>query len=88
MCVIIVLIIDLIIDCNIDYLNLGTQKHYEAYLHSWKKLDVNLERYQLPVMNISSCAIDIHDNIYITTAKSENIDEQFGGALLYLKFIK
>lgn len=47
-----------------------------------------LERYQLPVSNITSCAIDIHNNIYITTAKSENINEQFGGALLFLKFIK
>ena len=47
-----------------------------------------IERYQLPVLNITSCAIDIHNNIYITTAKSEKIDEQFGGALLYLKFIK
>ena len=47
-----------------------------------------LERYKLPVLNITSCAIDIHDNIYITTAKSENIIEQFGGALLYLKFKK
>ena len=47
-----------------------------------------LERYELPILNITSCAIDIHDNIYITTAKSENINEQFGGALLYLKFIK
>ena len=46
------------------------------------------DRYKLPVSNITSCAIDIHNNIYITTAKSENIDEQFGGALLYLKFIK
>ena len=47
-----------------------------------------LERYKLPVLNITSCAIDIHNNIYITTAKSENINEQYGGALLYLKFIK
>ncbi len=47
-----------------------------------------LERYKLPVLNITSCAIDIHNNIYITTAKSENTDEQFGGALLYLKFLK
>jgi sugar lactone lactonase YvrE len=47
-----------------------------------------LQRYQLPVLNITSCAFDIQNNIYITTAKSENIDEQFGGALLYLKFIK
>ena len=47
-----------------------------------------LDRYKLPVSNITSCAIDIHNNIYITTAKSENINEQFGGALLYLKFIK
>lgn len=47
-----------------------------------------LDRYKLPVSNITSCAIDIHNNIYITTAKSENIDEHFGGALLYLKFIK
>jgi sugar lactone lactonase YvrE len=47
-----------------------------------------LEKYQLPVLNITSCAIDIHNNIYITTAKSEIIDEHFGGALLYLKFIK
>ena len=47
-----------------------------------------IERYQLPVLNITSCAIDIHNNIYITTAKSENIDEHFGGALVYLKFFK
>ena len=47
-----------------------------------------LERYKIPILNITSCAIDIHDNIYITTAKSENINEQLGGALLYLKFIK
>ena len=47
-----------------------------------------LEKYKLPVLNITSCAIDIHDNIYITTAKSENIKEQFSGALLYLKFKK
>jgi sugar lactone lactonase YvrE len=47
-----------------------------------------LNRYQLPVLNITSCAIDINKNIYITTAKSENINEQFGGALLHLKFVK
>jgi sugar lactone lactonase YvrE len=47
-----------------------------------------LTRYNLPVLNITSCAIDINNNIYITTAKSDNINEQFGGALLYLKFVK
>lgn len=47
-----------------------------------------LDRYKLPVLNITSCAIDIHNNIYITTAKSDNIDEHLGGALLYLKFKK
>ncbi len=52
------------------------------------KNGIFLERYKLPILNITSCAIDIHDNIYITTAKSENINEQLGGALLYLKFIK
>ena len=47
-----------------------------------------LTRYNLPVLNITSCALDNNNNIYITTAKSDNINEQFGGALLYLKFIK
>jgi sugar lactone lactonase YvrE len=47
-----------------------------------------LNRYDLPVLNITSCALDINNNIYITTAKSDNINEQFGGALLYLKFIQ
>ena len=47
-----------------------------------------LTRYDLPVMNITSCALDNNNNIYITTAKSDNINEQYGGALLYLKFIK
>ena len=58
-------------------------------ISKWDSKNGNLlERYKLPVSNITSCAIDIQDNIYITTAKSENINEQFGGALLYLKFIK
>ncbi len=47
-----------------------------------------LTRYDLPILNITSCALDNNNNIYITTAKSDNIKEQFGGALLYLKFIK
>ncbi len=47
-----------------------------------------LNRYKLPILNITSCALDINNNIYITTAKSDNINEYFGGALLYLKFIK
>lgn len=58
-------------------------------ISKWDSKNGNLlERYKLPILNITSCAIDIHDNIYITTAKSENINEQLGGALLYLKFIK
>jgi sugar lactone lactonase YvrE len=58
-------------------------------ISKWDSMNGNfLERYKLPILNITSCAIDIHDNIYITTAKSENINEQLGGALLYLKFIK
>ena len=47
-----------------------------------------LTKYHLPVLNITSCALDNNNNIYITTAKSDNINEQYGGALLYLKFIK
>ena len=47
-----------------------------------------LTKYHLPVLNITSCALDNNNNIYITTAKSDNIKEQYGGALLYLKFIK
>ena len=58
-------------------------------ISKWDSKNGNLlERYKLPILNITSCAIDIHNNIYFTTAKSENIDEHFGGALLYLKFIK
>ncbi len=47
-----------------------------------------LNRYQLPVLNITSCAIDKNKNIYITTAKSDNLNDKFGGALLYLKFLR
>ena len=47
-----------------------------------------LTKYHLPVLNITSCALDNNNNIYITTAKSNNKKEQYGGALLYLKFIK
>jgi sugar lactone lactonase YvrE len=47
-----------------------------------------LTKYHLPVLNITSCALDNNNNIYITTAKSDNMKEQYGGALLYLKFIK
>ena len=58
-------------------------------ISKWNSLNGKLlERYKLPVLNITSCALDIHNNIYITTAKSDNINEQFGGALLYLKFSK
>ncbi len=47
-----------------------------------------LTRYDLPVLNITSCALDNNNNLYITTAKSDNINEHYGGALLYLKFLK
>jgi sugar lactone lactonase YvrE len=47
-----------------------------------------LTKYHLPVLNITSCALDNNNNIYITTAKSDNINEQYAGSLLYLKFIK
>jgi sugar lactone lactonase YvrE len=55
----------------------------------WNTLNGNLiNKYHLPVSNVTSCAIDNQNNIYVTTAKSNNINEKFGGALLYLKFIK
>jgi sugar lactone lactonase YvrE len=56
-------------------------------ISKWNSDDGKLiEKYNLPVINITSCAIDKDKNLYITTAKSEKKDEQFGGALFYLKF--
>ncbi len=78
-----------------DGMCIDTQQHLfiaewgGSCISKWDSKNGNfLERFKLPILNITSCAIDIHDNIYITTAKSENINEQLGGALLYLKFIK
>ena len=51
---------------------------------SFNSLERLLERYNLPVINVTSCAIDIFNNLYITTAKSEKKDELLGGALFYL----
>jgi sugar lactone lactonase YvrE len=56
-------------------------------ISKWSSVDGKLlERYNLPVVNVTSCAIDKDMNLYVTTAKSEKSDENFGGALLYLKF--
>lgn len=56
-------------------------------ISKWSSVDGKLlERYNLPVVNVTSCAIDKDMNLYVTTAKSEKSEEQFGGALLYLKF--
>lgn len=56
-------------------------------ISKWNSVDGKLiERYNLPVTNVTSCAIDKDMNLYVTTAKSDKNEEQFGGALLYLKF--
>lgn len=56
-------------------------------ISKWDSIDGKfLERFNLPVVNITSCAIDKFDNLYVTTAKSEREDEPLGGALFYLKF--
>jgi sugar lactone lactonase YvrE len=57
-------------------------------ISKWNSVDGKLiERYNLPLINITSCAIDRDMNLYVTTAKSDKNEEQFGGALFYLKFI-
>jgi sugar lactone lactonase YvrE len=56
-------------------------------ISKWNSVDGKLiERFNLPVINVTSCAIDKDMNLYVTTAKSDKNEEQFGGALLHLKF--
>lgn len=56
-------------------------------ISKWNSIDGKLlERYNIPLVNVTSCAIDNDMNLYVTTAKSEKSGEQFGGALLHLKF--
>lgn len=41
-------LVNLMIDYDIDYLSLGTQKHMEGYLYNWDKLSFNSKEYNLP----------------------------------------
>lgn len=56
-------------------------------ISKWNSVDGKIiERYNLPVINVTSSAIDNYMNLYVTTAKSDKNEEQLGGALFYLKF--
>jgi len=75
--------------CIDDNQNLFIAEWGGSSISKWNSRNGKLlTRYELPVLNITSCALDNNNNIYITTAKSDNINDQYGGALLYLKFIK
>lgn len=43
---------------------------------------------KLPCPNVSSCCIDKLGNLFVTTAKSDNPEDNFGGGLFYINLIK
>ncbi|MBU3822298.1 SMP-30/gluconolactonase/LRE family protein [Flavobacteriaceae bacterium XHP0103] len=44
-----------------------------------------LDERQLPCLNVTSCCIDNYLNLYITTAKSSDKDDIYGGGLFYVE---
>ena len=47
-----------------------------------------LDERELPCINVSSCCLDRHSNLYVTTAKSENDNDIYGGGLFYIDLTK
>ncbi|MCK0159309.1 SMP-30/gluconolactonase/LRE family protein [Allomuricauda sp. F6463D] len=43
---------------------------------------------KLPCLNVSSCCLDDLGNLFVTTAKSDNPDDVFGGGLFYVNLNK
>ena len=43
---------------------------------------------RLPCQNVSSCCLDNSGNLFVTTAKSDNPDDIFGGGLFYVNLTK
>jgi sugar lactone lactonase YvrE len=43
---------------------------------------------KLPCPNVSSCCIDKLGNLFVTTAKSDNPEDNFGGGLFYINLTK
>ncbi|WP_040280083.1 SMP-30/gluconolactonase/LRE family protein [Psychroserpens damuponensis] len=44
-----------------------------------------LEVIKIPCTNVTSCCFDNHSNLYVTTAKSNSQNDQFGGGLFYIE---
>lgn len=47
-----------------------------------------LDKINLPCTNITSCCLDKHSNLYVTTAKSDDKSDSFGGGLYYIEIHK
>lgn len=51
----------------------------------WDSDNGNLiERIKIPCSNITSCCFDSKRNLYVTSAKNEGHDEEYGGGLFYI----
>ncbi|WP_047546752.1 SMP-30/gluconolactonase/LRE family protein [Psychroserpens sp. Hel_I_66] len=44
-----------------------------------------IKKINLPCTNVTSCCFDNHSNLYVTTAKSDNKSDIFGGGLFYIE---
>lgn len=47
-----------------------------------------INQIKLPCPNVSSCCLDKSGNLFITTAKSDNLEDVFGGGLFYANLTK
>ncbi len=52
----------------------------------WNPLNGDkLQEKKLPCINVTSCCFDNFYNLYVTTAKSDSLSEQYGGSLFYIE---
>ncbi|WP_405415809.1 SMP-30/gluconolactonase/LRE family protein [Maribacter sp. Asnod1-A12] len=47
-----------------------------------------IKELKLPCTNVTACCIDNHGNLYVTTAKSDSVNDIYGGGLYYLEIDK
>ena len=47
-----------------------------------------INQIKLPCPNVSSCCLDKLGNLFVTTAKSDNPKDIFGGGLFYINLTK
>ncbi|WP_136465445.1 SMP-30/gluconolactonase/LRE family protein [Flagellimonas onchidii] len=60
-----------------------------SQVSKWNPINgLQLDKYKLPCPNVTSCCFDDHNNLYVTTAKSESSKDTFGGGLFYVELNK